>query len=143
MSGYKKNQSKEDLKSEFNMAVLDIHRIDDVLRRANDAMFACAKGRWDKYGIDLFTALEAFYLILRPLGSKDSRKYFDEFIKIMKKRIYVKYYRDRVTFELLQRLYSDLMDFRQMVGMGHRTINKTDYTDKWAIENIKAEDDKK
>lgn len=123
-------------KSDFNMAVMDLQRIDIILTRADECSLLCGEGRLN-YIIHYFSALRAFYRYLRPLMLGKYRDNFDYFFEILWTNIYSKKELTWQTFRMLEDLHNYLLRARQSLNIGMPVSVKKQIAEKWLKDEYK------
>lgn len=126
------------MESEFNMAALDLERIDIILTRADESSLLCGEGRLN-YLIHYFSALRAFYRYLRPLMPRGVYDNYDVYFNEMWRRIYVERKFNWNSFRQLENLHNFLLTSRQMMKLGLPASRRREISEKWLKPEYRGE----
>ena|SRR3990167_6136409 len=120
-------------KSEFNMALMDFERFDQMLREIDELMIKIRIGQWSPDRVHLcFSILKQMYIYFETVHNPKKNEIEETFKNVEDKIIEMKKNpgkikkADRTFFEALEKLNREVYALRQRNGMGIPVFRQVD-----------------
>lgn len=101
----------------FNMAILDLQRIDSVLAAIDNIYMQCSNG--DFASLVLYSSsLRALYKYFKPLLMSEQRDRYERNFQEIERKLLIEKKFTWSMFKEIEVLHEELMDTRQAIGLG-------------------------
>lgn len=137
MAAEKKIRFKPKFKAEFSMGQYDYERYDKMLAAADHIAIRCRNFE-SSFVVPLYATLKQLYINFKPIMYETRKKSIDEkfdeiekeVIKKIRKKTGYKNFPLR-TFKLLEEIHADILDVKQVMGLGIEVRRDISSKQKW------------
>ena len=118
-----------DLRSEFNMSVLNLHKLDQLQRLADRYSIECSNMKLRNL-LPYFNTLRAIYRYIRPLLNDTYKERYDERFRKIADKLYKELKFTWSTFLVLEKLHIDIYETMQLYNLSFAASKDIRYAEK-------------